>query len=75
MLRGLAARLRPGGLLVLRHANFRFADTRVAGSFRLLFRARMASDAPPIYDRSDRLAPGLRGDDGVYEKRAGSSAA
>lgn len=65
---GLATALRPGGLFAIRHANFRFADLRMAAGFRPWFAAPMADDVPPIYDRDDRLQPGAIGDDGVYEK-------
>jgi SAM-dependent methyltransferase len=67
----LADRLRPGGLLALRHANFRFADAAAARAFTRIFVAEPASAeaAPPIYGRDDRLLPGACGDDGVFEKR------
>ncbi len=65
----LAASLRPGGLLILRHANFRLGDTAAAARFRPLFPAQNADGTyPPIYGRDDRIAPGARGDDGVHEK-------
>ena len=65
---GLARVLRPGGLFAIRHANFRFADLRLAQGFRPRIAAPMKRDAPPIYGRDDRLQPVANGDDGVYEK-------
>lgn len=59
----LAACLKPGGLLFLRHANFRFTDTRLADGFDLLLEAPKNS-ATPIYGRDERLLapqPALEG--------------
>lgn len=64
---GLAARLRPGGLLILRHANFRFADTATAAVFRSVFPAP-STETSPIYGRDGQLVPGARGDGGIFEK-------
>jgi SAM-dependent methyltransferase len=65
----LAACLRPGGLLIVRHANFRLSDTVEAAHFRTLFSPQNPDkNYPPIYSRDDRLAPGRRGDDGVHQK-------
>jgi len=68
----LARLLKPGGLLILRHANFRFSDTRVAQGFTRTFAARAPADGkrPPIYGPDDKLAPLATGDDGVFEKRS-----
>ncbi|RBJ84319.1 class I SAM-dependent methyltransferase [Pseudomonas sp. MWU12-2534b] len=63
----LARVLKPGGLLVIRHANFRFGDTSVAGLFECL--RGEAALGSPIYGRDDRLLPGVLGDDGIYRKR------
>ncbi|MFA5966072.1 MAG: methyltransferase domain-containing protein [Sphingomonas sp.] len=53
---GLAHCIKPGGLLVLRYANFRFADTAAASNFAPIL--RMPRDrATPIYDSVNRLAP------------------
>ncbi|PUA45157.1 class I SAM-dependent methyltransferase [Pseudomonas protegens] len=63
----LARVLKPGGLLVIRHANFRLGDTGAAGLFECLHGE--AAQASPIYGRDDRLLPGVPGDDGIYRKR------
>jgi SAM-dependent methyltransferase len=67
----LAVSLKPRGLLILRHANFRFGDTARASAFKQL---RVATSNPnlartPIYGRDDRLLSGAREDDGVFEKQ------
>lgn len=64
--------LRPGGLLVIRHANFRFGDTQVAHLFECLQRETFTdeTEVTPIYGRDDHLLPGVRGDDGVYRKKS-----
>ncbi|MCZ4497862.1 MAG: hypothetical protein JWQ74_415 [Marmoricola sp.] len=69
---GLAACVRPGGLLVLRHANFRFTDCAVASSFEALrtgFASVGAKGAvTPVYGSDDCLV-GLTGrDDGIYRR-------
>ncbi|MWK55999.1 class I SAM-dependent methyltransferase [Metapseudomonas otitidis] len=63
----LARILKPGGLLVIRHANFRFGDTSVAGLFECL--RGEAALGSPIYGRDDCLLPDVTGDDGIYRKR------
>lgn len=68
----LARVLKPGGLLVIRHANFRFGDTGAAALFECL--RGEAALGSPIYGRDDRLLPGVPGDDGIYRKRLSSQA-
>lgn len=65
----LASVLRPGGLLVIRHANFRFGDTEAARLFECV-RLEPVVAVSPIYGRDDRLMPGVAGDDGIYRKRS-----
>lgn len=65
----LARCLKPGGLLVFRHAHFRFSDTCVSRGFRQIFQAPKISGVKlPIYGTQDRLAPETPPDDGVFEK-------
>jgi len=67
---GLAHAVRPGGLLVIRHANFRFTDTAVAGDFEAVrtgFASAGEGGMPtPLYDRADRLIGVEPRDDGIY---------
>ncbi len=67
---GLAAALRPGGLLVIRHANFRFKDCRVAREFERVYPLLGDADwssRSPAYGPDDRLSSALP-DDGVFRK-------
>lgn len=56
---GLADCLKPGGLLVLRHAHFQFADTSVARRFEPVLRLDLdpRSSIGPLYGPDDRLIP------------------
>lgn len=69
---GLAAAVAPGGVLVLRHANFRFADCASSAGFVLVrgsFGSAGASGKPtPVYGPDDRLRPLGARDDGVYRR-------
>jgi SAM-dependent methyltransferase len=71
---GLSKCVKPGGLLVLRHANFRFTDTTVAGDYEVV-RTGYASAGEgglptPLYGRDDRLIGTGPRDDGIYRKRS-----
>ena len=46
--------LKPGGLLIIQHAMFRFADTDVSSGFEPIFSTR-SSDPGPFYGRNDCL--------------------
>jgi SAM-dependent methyltransferase len=52
----LARSVKPGGLLVVRHACFRFGDTASAANFDPLIR-RPRDPRAPLYDRDHRLMP------------------
>jgi SAM-dependent methyltransferase len=67
----LARSLKPRGLLVLRHANFRFGDTATASAFRRICVAPSRSKAAPtpLYGPDNRLLSDGQTDDGVFEKR------
>ena len=74
---GLAGAVRPGGLLVIRHANFRFTDTAAASDFvpvRVGYDSRNADRSTPVYGPDDRLVgDGVdHRDDGVYRRRNGA---
>lgn len=68
----LARVIKPGGLLVILHANFRFGDTRAASWFDCV--RSESVQISPIYDCNDRLMPGMPSDDGVYRKRSAPKA-
>ena len=68
---GLCTALAPGGLFVIRHANFRFTDCAVAAGFEAVRTGLPSSNeggVTPVYDRDDRLVRGAAGDDGIYRK-------
>lgn len=52
----LARSVKPGGLLVIRHACFRFLDTAAAAAFEPILR-RPRDRQAPLYDRDHRFMP------------------
>lgn len=67
----LDAALKPGGLLVIRHANFRLTDCRATAAYEPVqtgFPSSNEQGVTPIYGPDDRLIAGAAGDDGVYRK-------
>ncbi|MBF0334612.1 MAG: methyltransferase domain-containing protein [Alphaproteobacteria bacterium] len=64
----LARCLKPGGLLAIRHANFRFRDTAVAAEFDTLM-SRPARPETPVYGADDRLLPHHPDEPVVFRKR------
>ena len=65
---GLARCLRPGGLLVMRFANFRFSDTAVAAGFEPIL-SRPSDPGTPLYGPDNRLCPPEAHEDVVFRKR------
>jgi SAM-dependent methyltransferase len=66
----LSAALRPGGLLVIRHANFLFTACAVAAAYEQVltgFASGSDGKPTPVYDRQNTLL-GFERDDGVYRK-------
>jgi hypothetical protein len=60
--------LKPGGLLALRHSNFRFADTAVSGAFECVM--RLTFDPPtPLFGRDNRRLRGVSYKEVVFRKR------
>lgn len=67
----LAACLKPGGLLFLRHANFRFQDTGLTRQFDLLLE-KPRNPQTPVYGRNEALLPSQPALEGVaWRKCAG----
>ncbi|MGA8743603.1 MAG: class I SAM-dependent methyltransferase [Terracidiphilus sp.] len=59
--------LKPGGLLVIQHAMFRFCDTLAAEEFETVFSVK--HDEPnPLYGRDDCLLPDAEYPDVVFRK-------
>lgn len=65
---GLAACVRPGGFLVLRHAMFRFADTAAARDFRCVLSLPPPELFFPRFDRHDRRLPDEDREAVVFQK-------
>ncbi|MFZ2403622.1 MAG: class I SAM-dependent methyltransferase [Methylobacter sp.] len=63
--------LKPGGYLVIRHSNFRFADIAVASEFDnvLSFEAGTNGNTTPIYGSDNRLLANYVYNDVVFRKR------
>lgn len=70
---GLCRVVAPGGLIAIRHANFRFGDVAAAREFEAVrtgFPSSSAAGEPtPVYGRDDRRLPQECRDDGVYRRR------
>lgn len=71
-LAGLVACVKPGGLLVIRHANFRFGDCAFAADFaavRTGFASAGIEGLPtPVYGPDDALLDLSCRDDGIYRR-------
>lgn len=67
-LAGLARCLKPGGLLAMRHANFRLRDTALAAAFDTVA-SRPAGPETPLYGRDDRLLPHDADEPVLFRKR------
>lgn len=70
--RDFARCLTEGGLLVIRHSNFRFSDTATSAAFDVVARAPYGtgSRATPLFGPDNRLLPGAVYDDTIFRKRA-----
>lgn len=64
----LARCVKPGGVLAICHANFRFADCSVASQFEPVL--RIAKDPrTPVYDRDDRRIEVLADEEVLFRRR------
>jgi SAM-dependent methyltransferase len=61
--------LKPGGLLVVRHSNFRLRDTPIGTRFETLLAVPLQGGATPIFGPDNRLMPGVEYPDAVFRKR------
>lgn len=62
--------LKPGGLLVIRHSNFRLSDTEEAAHFDTVLRVGyQEGGAGPIFGPDNRLMEGVRYPDTVFRKK------
>lgn len=61
--------LKPGGLLVLRHSNFRLRDTPAAARFELLLsRPAQRPERTPVFGPDNRLIAGADNPETVFRK-------
>ncbi|MGN6571534.1 MAG: class I SAM-dependent methyltransferase [Pseudolabrys sp.] len=62
--------LKPGGLLVVRHSNFRLRDTPAGAHFEMLLSVPLRGDKKtPLFGPDNRLMPGVEDPDTVFRKR------
>ena len=61
--------LKPGGLLVVRHSNFRLRDTPIGARFETLLAVPFRGSKTPIFGPDNRLMPGVECPDAVFRKR------
>lgn len=64
----LARCLRPGGLLAVRHSNFRFSDMAVAPGFAVALRLADPSSPSPLFGPDDRKLPVASYDEAAFRK-------
>lgn len=67
----LARSLKVGGLLFIEYSNFRFCDTESYAEFEAAFgsaRSEAVANRCPIYDRDNRLMPGLAYSEVAFRK-------
>ena len=62
--------LRPGGLLVLRHSNFRFADAPAYAAFDLVVRVPQSGRITPQFGPDNRRMPDAAFEETIFRKRA-----
>jgi len=65
----MARCLKPGGLLVIRHSNFRLRDAPAGKAFETIFRAPNPNpEATPIFGPDNARMPGVHYRDAVFRK-------
>jgi hypothetical protein len=74
MIGEITRRLKPGGLLLVVHANFRFRDTPAADDFEVACRmdlARPGLPVTPVFDREDRRTGEVNYGEVMFRKKTG----
>jgi SAM-dependent methyltransferase len=71
MVADFARCLKPGGLLIIRHSNFRLCDTPVAGDFETIMSVPLAAAAQktPLFGADNQLLRGVEYPDTVFRKQ------
>jgi SAM-dependent methyltransferase len=70
---GLAACVKPGGYLVIRHSMFRFTDSECARDFRLLLSVPFSDVFSPCFGRDNQRLPDAVSEEVVFQKITGST--
>lgn len=65
----LARAVRPGGLLAIENAMFRFADTGAAAQFTPAYRTKL-TESVPLYDRDNRLIECGESEETIFRKQS-----
>ncbi len=77
MVEDIARRLKPGGLLLIIHANFRFRDTPTADEFEVAHRmnlSRRGGAVTPLFDRDNRRTNEVNYDEVMFRKKPATTA-
>jgi SAM-dependent methyltransferase len=77
MVEDIARRLKPGGLLLIMHANFRFRDTPTADEFELACRinlSRPGGPVTPIFDSENRRTNEVNCGEVMFRKKPAKAA-
>ena len=63
--------LKPGGLLVIRHSNFRLCDAPAGGDFETILSVKTPAAAPktPLFGPDNQLMKGIKYPDAVFRKK------
>jgi 2-polyprenyl-3-methyl-5-hydroxy-6-metoxy-1,4-benzoquinol methylase len=61
--------LKPGGLLVIRHSNFRLCDAPIGTEFETILSDPVPSEKTPIFGPDNRLLSGVDYPDAVFRKK------
>lgn len=66
----IARCLKPGGLLVIRHSNFRLCDAPVGATFETILSVPTPGGGSPLFGPDNQLMPGAEYPDTVFRKLA-----
>jgi 2-polyprenyl-3-methyl-5-hydroxy-6-metoxy-1,4-benzoquinol methylase len=61
--------LKPGGVLAIRHSNFRFADTPTSRNYEMIMRGGVSHPLTPVFGPDNVRLPDATGEDVVFRKR------
>jgi hypothetical protein len=61
--------LKPGGLLIIRHSNFRLCDAPAGLAFETILRAPYRKPKTPLFGPDNQLLPDLQYPDTIFRKK------